>query len=455
MSPIILKPQLPNIFPFFTTSTKFLSSSTPSIRSLTQTLTFSKKSHPLPLLVSLPSYQSSSFHTQGNANLEEEEEEEEEHIIGDCVVFEEGAFEDPYVEHDETLTPNSNIPGPGTRRKPSIEVEAQNLVPEEWKQAQAEINITKKERRRIAQELQYGRKVEKKRNQLVQVRTLEDYLAYKETKLSQLKPLVLDNPVYSLKEAEDEKRSEGEVKESEAVTPSSDRVSPRNPRLAVYGVSMENISEFFNSGHYEPGENNKSDGPRRKLFTKEEKVLLNRRIPDLAVATSDKWLPLHTLAASGEFYLVDGLLKHNVDINTADKQGLTALHRAILGKKQAVLNYLLRESANPLVRDTDGATLMHYAVRTASTQTIKILLLYNVDINLQDNVGLDGWTPLHLAVQAQRTDLVRLLLIKGADKALRNKDGLTPLDLCLYSGRDTRTYELIKLFKESPKPRNM
>lgn len=32
-----------------------------------------------------------------------------------------------------------------------------------------------------------------------------------------------------------------------------------------------------------------------------------------------KWLPLHTLAASGEFYLLDALLKHNVDLNAPDK----------------------------------------------------------------------------------------------------------------------------------------
>ncbi|KAF6146080.1 hypothetical protein GIB67_033439 [Kingdonia uniflora] len=191
----------------------------------------------------------------------------------------------------------------------------------------------------------------------------------------------------------------------------------------------------------------KQVGPR-KLFTKEEKVLLNKRIPNLPDATSGKWLPLHTLAASGEFYLVDALLKHNVDINAADKDGLTALHKAILCKKQAVANYLLRESANPLVRDKEGATLMHYAVQIASLPTIKILLLYNVEINLADD---DGWTPLHLAVQTRRTDVVRLLLIKGADKTLRNKDGLTPLDMCLYSGRDTKTYELIKILKHLPK----
>lgn len=106
----------------------------------------------------------------------------------------------------------------------------------------------------------------------------------------------------------------------------------------------------------------------------------------------------------------------------------------------------------------DGATLLHYAVQTASSPAIKILMLYNVDINLQDNVWFmiacfslqfflpfpispptiycsvllrnkknficpfqDGWTPLHLAVQARRTDIVKLLLIKGADKTLKNQ----------------------------------
>jgi hypothetical protein len=31
------------------------------------------------------------------------------------------------------------------------------------------------------------------------------------------------------------------------------------------------------------------------------------------------------------------------------------------------------------------------------------------------------------------------------------QDGLTPLDLCLYSGQTTKTYELIKLLKQPPK----
>ncbi|KAF7809465.1 Ankyrin repeat domain-containing protein, chloroplastic [Senna tora] len=369
----------------------------------------------------------------------------EEHVVGDCVVFEDGIFEDPALQEDLTVIDNSSLnPKPKSRKKKVAEIVPQNLVPDRWREAQAEINITKKERRKIAQELEFNSKVEKKKRGLVPLRNmnLEEYTAYKEAKLAQLKPLVLDNPSSFTLKQEVPLGREVQVSNESA----SERVEPKNPRWAVYGRGLDDVTEFFSSPNYDPSI--KSTEGRRKLFTKEEKVLLNKRIPDLAAATSDKWLPLHTLAASGEFYLLDSLLKHNVNINAVDKDGLTALHKAIIGKKQAITNYLLRNSANPFLLDKEGATLMHYAVQTASSQTIKILLLYNVDINLQDN---DGWSPLHVAVQARRTDLVRLLLIKGADKTLKNKDGLTPLDLCLYSGQDIRTYELIKLLKQLPR----
>ncbi|XP_058180637.1 ankyrin repeat domain-containing protein, chloroplastic [Rhododendron vialii] len=389
-----------------------------------RTLTFPRKTPTLSTsLRSVPSQQQES-----NANYEDEEEE---HVIGDCVVFEEGIFEDPYLQQalDSPLnSPKWNNNNSSNRK---VEVEAEDLVPEKWKDVQAEINITKKEKRVMKREMEFGRRVERMRQGLVPIEgsgfrvRVEEYVAGRSEKL-----VVNDG----------NERKGGER---------SERVAPRNPRLGVYGGTLDDITEFFSSGSYDPKSTQNNEG-HRKLFTKEEKVLLNRRIPELSAATSDKWQPLHSLAASGEFYLVNALFKHNVDINIKDKDGLTVLHKAVISKKQAIFNYLLRESANPFVRDKDGATLMHYAVRTASSPMIKVLLLYNVDINLQDN---DGWTPLHLAVQTRRTDIVRLLLIKGADKTVKAQDGLTPLDLCLYSGQDARTYELIKLMKQLPKPR--
>ncbi|XP_076950686.1 ankyrin repeat domain-containing protein, chloroplastic-like [Bidens hawaiensis] len=375
---------------------------------------------------------------QYSNNQEEEEEEEEEHVIGDCLVFEEGVFEDPFIQ---TQTPNSSSKPINSK----TQVKQEDLIPANWKDVQAEINITNKQRRKMAQELEFGSKLQRKKQGLKPIpmgySSVEEYKA---AKLKEFKPLVLDNP--QLLVEKDELLEDG-VDENAGVRDS--RVAPKNPKMAVYGRSLDDISRFLNSDMYDPDSAKDPDGPR-KLFTKDEKFSMNRRVPDLAAATSGKWQPLHTIAASGEFYLLDTLMKYNEDINVPNKEGLTAIHKAILGKKHAICNYLLRNSMNPFVRDKDGATLMHYAVRTASTQMIKVLLLYNVDINLPDN---DGWTPLHLAVQARRTDVVRLLLIKNADKTLKNQDGLTPLDLCLYSGRDARTYEMIRLLKLPPKPR--
>ncbi|XAR73724.1 hypothetical protein NMG60_11007795 [Bertholletia excelsa] len=438
MPSALLKPQTRELFSLLPTFP--LSLHSPRGRYTFRTLTISRTSTRLSNSSSLSC--STKFSLESRPHQYSDEDDNEELVIGDCVIFEEGAFEDPCLAQDFD-SDVSNV----RKSKKSVEVRPENLIPEQWKDIQAEINITKKERRRIARELEYGRRVEKRKQELAPIRSVKvaDYVAYRDKKLSQLKPLVLDNPSFPVAT---EEKDAGEARGSETNnSTSSGRVAPRNPRLAVYGGTLDDITEFFNSGNYDPSAAKKTEGPR-KLFTKEEKVLLNKRIPDIASATSGKWLPLHTLTASGEFYLVNALLKHNVDINIQDKDGLTAIHKAILSKKQAIFNYLLRESANPFVRDKEGATLMHYAVRAASNQMIKILLLYNVDINLQDN---DGWTPLHLAVQTRRTDIVRLLLIKGADKTIKNQDGLTPLGLCLLLGQDTRTYELIKLLKELPK----
>uniref|UniRef100_A0A0D3FDI1 Uncharacterized protein n=1 Tax=Oryza barthii TaxID=65489 RepID=A0A0D3FDI1_9ORYZ len=323
------------------------------------------------------------------------DEFDEDFAIGDCVVFEDDAFEEPDVDLPSPAPSTTSRP----RRKPAA------------------------------------------------VAAPDEYRAYREGRLdAELGRVARDY-------AEPIERSPvpDRVEAPPPPEPGA-RVAPRNPRLGLGVRSLDDITELFNSTEYVPGEMEDGNNPksRRKLFTDEEKVLLNKRVPDLEAATSSKWLPLHTIAASGDFYLLDNLLKHNINVNALDKDGLPAIHKAILSKKHAIINYLLRNSANPFIHDKDGATLMHYAVQTACSQTIKTLLLYNVDINRPDDYG---WTPLHLAVQTQRTDIVKLLLIKGADRTLKTQDGFTPLELCLRLGHHARTYELIKLLKSFRLPK--
>ncbi|KAL6960653.1 hypothetical protein U1Q18_038417 [Sarracenia purpurea var. burkii] len=134
-----------------------------------------------------------------------------------------------------------------------------------------------------------------------------------------------------------------------------------------------------------------------------------------------KWNPLHSLALAGQIPHMDMLLGNGLPIDNVDKarpDGLTALHTAIIGKKEAVISHILRKGANPNVRDQDGASPLHYAVQVGAMQTVKLLIKCNVDLNAADN---EGWTPLHIAIQSRNRDISKVLLVNRADKNRRNK----------------------------------
>lgn len=176
-------------------------------------------------------------------------------IVGDCLVYEDGVFEDPFLENEK----EASLANPerktrrrgGPKRTHVSEVEPENLVPEEWRDIQAEVNLTKKDKRKIAQELEFGVRVEKKRQGLIPLRNvdLKEYLTYKEAKLDQLKPAILDKP----SSFSDDGTSSSDV------TSSGERVAPKNPRWAVYGRGFDHVTNFFNSDKYDPS-GNKSEG---------------------------------------------------------------------------------------------------------------------------------------------------------------------------------------------------
>lgn len=181
---------------------------------------------------------------------------EEENVIGDCVVFEDGIFEDPHP-HSQTTTTSSKL-----SKKKLNEVQPENLVPDQWREVQAELNISKKDKRKIAQELEFGRRVEKRKQGYAPLRSvsLEEYKAYKEAKLAQLKPVMLENPTNFPVKEDQKEDSEGQQRESE-------RVTPKNPRRAVYGKGLEDLTAFFNGGNYDPV-NRSSEGNSTSIHSR-------------------------------------------------------------------------------------------------------------------------------------------------------------------------------------------
>ncbi|KAI8533768.1 hypothetical protein RHMOL_Rhmol10G0034700 [Rhododendron molle] len=183
------------------------------------------------------------------------------------------------------------------------------------------------------------------------------------------------------------------------------------------------------------------------LEPEERHILKQNATPNIDRISTAKWNPLHSLALAGQIHHMDMLLENGLHIDLVDKQdGLTALHTAIIGKKEPVISHILRKGANPNVADRDGASPLHYAVQVGAMQTVKLLIKYNVDLNAADK---DGWTPLHIAIQSRNRDIAKVLLVNGADKTRRNKDGKTPLDLALCYGKDFKSYDLAKVVKNS------
>ncbi|XP_021741442.1 ankyrin repeat domain-containing protein EMB506, chloroplastic-like [Chenopodium quinoa] len=173
-------------------------------------------------------------------------------------------------------------------------------------------------------------------------------------------------------------------------------------------------------------------------------ILQQNADPNLEKISTAKWSPLHCLALSGQIHFLDQLLENGVNIDLPDKDGLTALHVSIIGKKEAVISHLIRKGANPHIKDKNGVTTLHYAVQVGAIQTVKLLIKYNVDVNASDN---EGWTPLHVAMQSRNRDIAKILLVNGADKMRKNTDGRTPLDLSIAYGKDFKAYDLAKLLK--------
>lgn len=235
----LLNPQVSKRFSLLPNNTALSLTLNPCKFSPPKSLKFPSKLRTFP-----PSYQSSHY--------VQDDDDEEDHVIGDCVVFEEGAFEDPYLQ--ENVEPSGFDANRAKPKKGGAEIEPENLVPNKWREVQAEISMTKKERRKIAQELQFGTRIEKKRKGLVPLRNvnLEEYSAFREAKLAQLKPLVLDIASSSTEMIEEKDCKE--LKGNESNGSSSARVAPKNPKWAVYGKGLDDVTEFFNSGNYDPAD---------------------------------------------------------------------------------------------------------------------------------------------------------------------------------------------------------
>uniref|UniRef100_A0A671PYS7 E3 ubiquitin-protein ligase HACE1 n=1 Tax=Sinocyclocheilus anshuiensis TaxID=1608454 RepID=A0A671PYS7_9TELE len=140
--------------------------------------------------------------------------------------------------------------------------------------------------------------------------------------------------------------------------------------------------------------------------------------------------PLHLAARNGQKKCMGRLLEYNADVNICNNEGLTAIHWLAVNGRTELLHDLVQHVSNVDVEDAMGQTALHVACQNGHKTTVQCLLDSGADIN-RPNVS--GATPLYFACSHGQRDTAQILLLRGA-KYLPDKNGVTPLDLCVQGG---------------------
>ncbi|XP_073838305.1 myosin binding subunit isoform X29 [Musca autumnalis] len=107
--------------------------------------------------------------------------------------------------------------------------------------------------------------------------------------------------------------------------------------------------------------------------------------------------------------------------------GCIFLAACLAGDKEEVLK-LLEQGADINTANVDGLTALHQACIDDNLEMVEFLVEQGADINRQDN---EGWTPLHATASCGFVSIARYLVEHGADVAAVNSDGDLAVDLAV------------------------
>ncbi|XP_035255848.1 palmitoyltransferase ZDHHC13 [Anguilla anguilla] len=158
--------------------------------------------------------------------------------------------------------------------------------------------------------------------------------------------------------------------------------------------------------------------------------------------------PFHFACRNGNVSIMHQMLQHGADVQTVDHQGKTALHHSVAGGNVLAIQYL-NETGMFRFADTDRFQLtpLHLAASTGNSDVVRYLL--RNDRCAADAADQQGATPLHVAAEKGAVEVSWLLLREAGLRILhlRNRQGLTPYDLC-RQGTTYRHQQLTQILKK-------
>lgn len=157
---------------------------------------------------------------------------------------------------------------------------------------------------------------------------------------------------------------------------------------------------------------------------------------------------LHIAAFFGLVKLVKKAMSNNKRfmINARTRRGETPLHWAAIHRQRDFLEFLVDQKADLNVADIDGKTALHRAIHNGDKASVEVLLSSGrADLRLEDS---QRYTPLRCAAAYGQLKIVEMLLSAGAEADAQDKDKWTALRWAAQRGHK-RIVELLINHKAS------
>ncbi|XP_045462272.1 protein phosphatase 1 regulatory subunit 12B isoform X10 [Harmonia axyridis] len=193
---------------------------------------------------------------------------------------------------------------------------------------------------------------------------------------------------------------------------------------------------------------------------KDEVLKLLEKGADINTANVDGLTALHQACIDDNLDMVEFLVDHGADVNRGDNEGWTPLHATSSCGFLYIAKYLIEKGANVAAVNNDG----ELAIDIAESQKMEDFLKEEISrrgidceqarseeerIMLEDakewlatksslvnqSHPKDGATPLHVACAKGYTDVLKVLLQCGADLDAQDVDGWTPLHAAAHWGQ--------------------
>ena len=171
--------------------------------------------------------------------------------------------------------------------------------------------------------------------------------------------------------------------------------------------------------------------------------------------------------------MVKLLVKHGINIDSQDKDGMTMLIKAASIHNLELVKYLFKSGADLDCKNNFGFTALSYPITFGNEQLAEYLIIAGADLNTKNNFG---YTPLMTAIsinaellskelaQEENTsiikkvtlhsfiqkvpkthnNIIKLLLENGAEVNIKNEEGESPYSMALKGNNKEAMKLLIK-----------